>query len=75
MIPQEELDRFVLTYTEALACAGEGRAVRGYLLLKEGLRSVQESSDPWKGALQELWLSGLRRLQEQYPADWYPVAE
>lgn len=75
MIPQEELDRFVLTYTEALACAGEGRAVRGYLLLKEGLRAVQEGLDPWKDELQELWLSGLRRLREQYPAEWYPPLE
>jgi hypothetical protein len=72
MIPQEQLDTFVLTLSDAFGCGTEGRIPRGYLLLRDGLRAAQESGDPWASALVALWDRGLQQFKIRFPAEWYP---
>jgi len=72
MIPQDELDAFVLTVSEAFGCGAEGRIPRGYLLLRDGLRAAQETEAPWQAAQAALWERGLQQFKLRFPADWYP---
>ena len=72
MIPQNQLDMFVLTVSEAFGCGAEGRIPRGYLLLRDGLRAAQESVAPWTPELVALWDRGLQQFKSRFPADWYP---
>jgi hypothetical protein len=72
MIPQEHLDAFVLTVSEAFSCGSDGRVPRGYLLLRDGLRDAQEAVAPWTSDLVALWSRGLEQFKVRFPADWYP---
>lgn len=72
VIPQEQLDMFVLTVSEAFGCGAEGRIPRGYLLLRDGLRAAQEAVVPWAPELVSLWDRGLQQFKARFPADWYP---
>jgi hypothetical protein len=72
MVPKEQLDAFVLTISEAFGCAAEGRVPRGYLLLRDGLCTAQESATEWTPELTALWQAGLQRFKTRFPADWYP---
>lgn len=72
MIPKDQLDAFVLTVSEAFGCGSEGRIPRGYLLLCDGLRAAQESSEDWSPELEALWKSGLLQFKARFPTDWYP---
>lgn len=72
MIPQVALDEFVLVVADAFGAAVEGRVARGFLLLKDGLRSARESSAEWAPEAAVLWREALVAYQEQYPTEWYP---
>lgn len=72
MVPPDEVDRLVLTVSEAFSCGAEERLPRGYLLLKEGLRAARESGEPWAAEAAELWRQALVAYQQRFPAEWYP---
>jgi hypothetical protein len=58
MIPQQELDNYVLTCNLAADLAEEGRPIDGYSCLLRGLRHVDEAlgdDEAWKGNLAGRW--------------------
>lgn len=80
MIHPDELDRFILTFTEAVAHGQSGRTARGYFLLRDGLLDAErcadpESVSPQPEALRTVWRSGLRSFRQQFPTPWYPEEE
>ena len=72
MIPQVAFDEFVLVAADAFGSAAEGRVARGFLLLKDGLRSARESSTEWAPEAVALWRDALVTYQQRYPTEWYP---
>lgn len=72
MIPQAELDDFVLSFSEALALGAENRLVRGYRLLRGGIDRVCASDFPYRDELVDLWQRGLTEFKQRFPTEWYP---
>lgn len=71
-IPKDELDQFALAVSQAHRWAEEDSALRGFLLLRQGLRRARVNREPFSGELTELWLRGLERFRTSYPEEWFP---
>lgn len=70
-LPPEELDRFVLVFSDVLTMGQEGRVAGGYLLLKDEIARVTTLRVPWAEELAEVWCAALEQFQQRYPAPWY----
>jgi len=69
MIPQQELDHFVLTFSLAADLADEGQVDDGYVCLMRGLRRADEALEDrhsWKRNLVRRWREAAESYARQY---------
>ena len=67
MIPQTELDYFIVTASDAFRCGEEERRSTGYIRLSYGVSHAEAASGPWRSDLVALWRNALERYRQQFP--------